>query len=249
MTEYSSSSVHAVPVSVRQHALFLDLDGTLAPLQDDPDTVELPPGGAETLNTLRASFQAALVLISGRDIRDLAARTPKNVWRAGGHGLEICAPGELPAPMALQIDDGILAKAKGIITPYQHVRIEEKGLVLAIHFRQNPDAEQPLLAALSHLADGIDGYKAQHGKMVIELKPVRANKGIALSEMMKRSEFVGRQPIMVGDDATDEDAIEVATEQGGFGIKVGDGATLARHRFETPDRVWEWLRSIVNEHA
>ncbi|MEM6555091.1 MAG: trehalose-phosphatase [Pseudomonadota bacterium] len=249
MTEYSSSSVHAVPVSVHQHALFLDFDGTLAPLQDDPDTVELPPGGAETLTALRASFQDALVLISGRDIRDLAARTPKNMWRAGGHGLEICAPGELPAPMALRIDDAILSPAREIIAPYQGVRIEEKGLVLAIHFRQNPDAEQPLLAALSHLADGIDGYKAQHGKMVIELKPVRANKGIALSEMMTRPEFAGRRPIMVGDDATDEDAIVVAREQGGFGVKVGDGATLARHRLETPDRVWDWLRSIANEHA
>jgi len=249
MTDYSSSSVHAVPVSVRQHALFLDFDGTLAPLQDDPEAVELPPNGAETLTRLYEHFAGALVLISGRDIRDLSRRTPTNIWRAGGHGLEICAPGEAPALSGAQIDDSLLKQTQDIITRFHGVRIEEKGPILAIHYRQNPEAEQPLRAALDQLADGVEGYKAQHGKMVIELKPLRANKGVALAEMMNKPGFVGRHPIMVGDDTTDEDAIAVATEQGGFGIKVGDGATLARHRFESTDHVWDWLRSIVNEHA
>lgn len=249
MTDYSSSSVLAVPVSVRQHALFLDFDGTLAPLQDDPEAVELPPNGAETLTKLHETLRGALVLISGRDIRDLSKRTPANIWRAGGHGLEICAPDEAPPLRGVRVDDTLLDDTREIITRFGGVWIEEKGPILAIHYRQNPKAEQPLRAALNQLADGVVGYKAQHGKMVIELKPMRANKGVALAELMRKPGFAGRHPIMVGDDTTDEDAIAVATEQGGFGIKVGDGATLARHRFESTDHVWDWLRSIVNEHA
>lgn len=249
MTDYSSSSVHAVPVSVRDHALFLDFDGTLAPLQDDPDTVALPACGSDILTALHACFDGALVLISGRDVRDLSARTPRKLWRAGGHGLEICLPGEAPNPEWQKIDAGILDLTAEITAPFPGVRIEEKGPVLAVHFRANPQAEADLLTALQDLADQIDGYKAQHGKMVIELKPKRANKGIALSEIMTRPGFAGRLPIMVGDDTTDEDAMQVATDLGGFGIKVGDGATLARHRFENTDHVWDWLRSIVNEHA
>ncbi|MEM7329359.1 MAG: trehalose-phosphatase [Pseudomonadota bacterium] len=249
MTDYSSSSVHAVPVSVRQHALFLDFDGTLAPLQDDPDTVTLPAHGEATLAALHDQLGGALVLISGRDIRDLSARIPVRFWRAGGHGLEICAPGEDPQRERQQIEAGIHRQTAQIIAPFDGVRIEEKGPVLAVHFRQNPQAEKALLERLNGLADQIDGYKAQHGKMVIELKPSRANKGTALQEMMLRPGFTKRLPVMVGDDTTDEDAMRVATDLGGFGIKVGDGATLARHRFENTIRVWDWLRSIVNEHA
>ena len=249
MTDYTSSSVDAVPVSVRQHALFLDFDGTLAPLQDDPESVALPASGPETLRALHACFDGALVLISGRDVRDLSARTPSALWRAGGHGLEICAPNEMPRSDWQRIDADLLAQTAEIIAPYNGVRIEEKGPVLAIHFRQNPQAERKLLEALQVLADQTHGYKAQHGKMVIELKPLRANKGVALAELMQRPGFTGRCPIMVGDDTTDEDAMQVAAEFGGFGIKVGDGATFARHRFENTDRVWDWLRSIVNEHA
>ena len=48
-----SSPVHEVPFSAHQNVLFLDFDGTLAPLQDDPDTVSLPDYGAETLLKLK----------------------------------------------------------------------------------------------------------------------------------------------------------------------------------------------------
>ncbi|MEO1552688.1 MAG: trehalose-phosphatase [Pseudomonadota bacterium] len=249
MTDDSSSSGLVVPVSVRENALFLDFDGTLAPLQDDPETVALPDFGAEVLAALRDRLDGALVLISGRDIRDLSKRTPVTQWRAGAHGLEICAPGEAPAPEGQKIDARIREQAAQIIAPFEGVRIEEKGPVLAVHFRANPKAEVQLLQALNAFAAQIEGYKAQHGKMVIELKPLRANKGVALSEIMNQTGFAGRRPIMVGDDTTDEDAMQVAAGLGGFGIKVGDGATLARHRFDSTDRVWDWLRSIVNEHA
>ena len=118
MTDYTSSSVDAVPVSVREHALFLDFDGTLAPLQDDPEAVALPAFGPETLRALHACFDGALVLISGRDVRDLSVRTPSALWRAGGHGLEICAPDEMPGSDWQRIDADLLAQTTEIVTPF-----------------------------------------------------------------------------------------------------------------------------------
>lgn len=249
MKQTDRSSFRAVPISVGEHALFLDFDGTLAPLQDDPDTVALPEGGEQTLLRLSDLLGGAVVLISGRDIRDLSVRTPQALWRAGGHGLEICQPGQAPSARRETVSLHLRDAAEQIIAPFDSVRIEDKGPVLAIHFRQNPSAEQKLLTALQALAAQVDGYKAQHGKMVIELKPLRANKGVALKEMMQKLPFAGRIPVMVGDDTTDEDAMGVAATLGGYGIKVGDGATLAEYRFENTPIVWEWLRSIADEHA
>ena len=85
--------------------------------------------------------------------------------------------------------------------------------------------------------------------MVIELKPDDANKGKALRAMCAKPLFEGRVPVMVGDDTTDEDAMQAAAELGGYGIKVGDGASCAAYRLDTPDSVWRWIRETVNEHA
>ncbi|MEL7109209.1 MAG: trehalose-phosphatase [Pseudomonadota bacterium] len=240
---------NAPKLTLDTHALFLDFDGTLAPLQDDPDTVDLPEFGAETLFRLQAKLAGAIVLISGRDIRDLSSRTPIELMRAGGHGLEICAPGEAPPSFPDPISPDILAQVAAITDLFEGVRIEEKGPVLAIHFRQNPEAETQLVTKLMALAETIDGYKAQHGKMVIELKPLRANKGTALRSIMNTETFADRIPVMVGDDVTDEDAMRTAIELGGYGIKVGPGTTLAEYRFDDPKGVWAWLRSIIDEHT
>lgn len=249
MTIRHRPSNDVAPVSVRTHAVFLDFDGTLAPLQEDPDTVALPDGGVATLLALHQQLTEALVLISGRDIRDLSTRTPVELWRAGGHGLEVCEPGQVPSLERAEIAADLRTQVDAVVALHSGVRIEDKGPVLAIHYRQNPKAGAPLLDALQAIADQVPNYKAQHGKMVIELKPVAANKGIALASIMQRTPFVGRVPIMVGDDTTDEDAMQAATDLGGFGIKVGEGETCAKFRMMDTRAVWDWLKGIVDEHA
>jgi trehalose 6-phosphate phosphatase len=124
---------------------------------------------------------------------------------------------------------------------------EDKGYSVALHYRRAPrlreSAEEVVLAA----AAGLGGaFEAQNGKMVIELKPAGRDKGMAIREFMLEPPFVGRVPVFIGDDVTDEHGFRVVNRLKGHSVKVGEGATAARWRVKDAAalRVWlaQWLR-------
>ena len=81
----------------------------------------------------------------------------------------------------------------------------------------------------------------QPGKRVVELKPAGRDKGVAIADLMEEPPFVGRVPVFVGDDATDEFGFSVVNEMHGHSIKVGGGPTSARFRLKTVSAVKDWL--------
>jgi trehalose 6-phosphate phosphatase len=221
-------------------ALFLDFDGTLAELGPDPDAIRLPPGTTADLGRLAERLGGALVLLSGRDIRDLAGRTPATVWRAGGHGLEIVGPGEvLPEPPPPP-PDSVLAPLRAA-TGSAGVRLELKGPVAALHYRAAPEAGPACLAAAEAAAAAAPGLVSQAGKMVVDVKPAAAHKGTALRRLMERAPFAGRRPVMLGDDTTDEDAMAAALALSGIAVKIGPGASAAPLRAPDPAAVRAWI--------
>jgi trehalose 6-phosphate phosphatase len=233
------------PALERRHALFLDFDGTLAEIQDDPDTVALPEGGARLLARLADHLGGALAILSGRDVRDLSARVPDALWRAGGHGLEVCAPMQSPAPQSAQAPEALRRAIIACVEDLAGVRVEMKGEVIAVHYRGAPDAAGLLAERLGAALEDRPDYSLQHGKMVFETKPARAHKGAALSQLMACAPFSGRIPVMVGDDTTDEDAMKAALAADGLAVKVGDGPTVADIRLATPQGVWAWLQEAL----
>ena len=225
-------------------ALFLDFDGTLSELRGVPDACFLSKEQIEILNKLDVKLGGALALISGRDVRDLSKRVPNGLYRAGSHGLEICLPGMVadfdasPAPPSLQ------ALVQDLVDGISNTRLEIKGEVLTVHYRKAPDRGGDVLAGMVDIVEKYPEYKVQDGKFVVEAKPLRANKGAAIEQIMSFASFDRKTPIMIGDDTTDEDAMKVVKDLGGWSIKVGEGETIADYHLPAVKDVWNWLKEV-----
>ncbi len=73
--------------------LFLDFDGTLVPIQDNPSQCVLSPNTKSQLETMCLSGKASIAILSGRAMNDLKKRIQiENIYYGGNHGLEITGP-------------------------------------------------------------------------------------------------------------------------------------------------------------
>lgn len=71
-------------------ALFLDYDGTLAPLASHPSLTVMEPESEAALKALATLTNVHLAIISGRGAEDARAKVNiDNITYAGNHGLEI----------------------------------------------------------------------------------------------------------------------------------------------------------------
>ena len=84
-----TAAVAARVDSLADLVLLVDIDGTLAPIVDDPATVRVPDASLHALGSIAA--QAALVgVVTGRGIDDAVRLVPvQRIWRAGAHGAAV----------------------------------------------------------------------------------------------------------------------------------------------------------------
>ena len=85
------------------------------------------------------------------------------------------------------------------------------------------------------------------GKFVVEIKPAGVNKATAVCELMNHAPFVGRNPIFIGDDTTDEPVFGIIAQFGGLGFSVGRVAPDVNGHFDKPESVRAWLARIANQ--
>ncbi|MFQ6549954.1 trehalose-phosphatase [Aestuariibius sp. 2305UL40-4] len=216
-------------------ALFLDFDGTLVDLVDTPDGVSVPPDLSGLLDRLHAALSGRLALVSGRPIKDLDSFLPGFPGPVvGGHGAEIRVNGSTERHPFAGSDafTDIRIRATRIAEDHPGTLLEEKATGFGVHYRRNP-ADQPALEqALQAIIADHDDLELHQAKMALEIKPASVNKGAATRTLMDH--FSARHGIFMGDDASDEAGIEEVQSNGGFGIKIGDAPTVARHRLPDP---------------
>lgn len=224
-------------------ALFLDFDGTLVDIAERPDAVVVPPGLVEMLGRLARWLDGALAVVTGRAIGDVETYLPGlPVDLCGLHGIERRIAGRFERPAHLADLGPEIARLRQRLEPWPGVVVEDKRVGVAVHWRMAPDAEADAMAAAAELAADLGpGYRVQDGKAVREIVPAHAGKGGAVRTLMEAFPYIGRRPIFIGDDRTDEDAFATVNALDGVAVKVGAGETLALRRLPSPKAVLTFL--------
>lgn len=232
----------------RACAVFLDFDGTLVELAPRPDAVSLHPTLPGLLARLRGELDGALAIVSGRPVAEIDAQLqPLVLCAAGVHGVERRgADGYIRRIATGEMRDAA-ALVESLCLRHPALRMEVKRGAIALHYRQAPELEEECLATMAQAIQCTNGMTLLRGKKVVEMKPKRASKGLAVRAFMDERGFRMRRPWYFGDDVTDEGAFELVQAMGGVAVKVGDGETLAAHRLPDPAAVRVWLEQAVAE--
>jgi trehalose 6-phosphate phosphatase len=240
------------PELLRQCALFLDIDGTLLDLAPTPEHVLVDDDIARLLPALGRHLGGAVALITGRTIRDADALFPGlTLPVAGQHGLERrSADGVLHSHGEGPPGYGWLhGELEQLCARHSGLWLEDKGATLALHYRLAPGlasyVHRTVRAIVSTLGASGSQWRLQPGKGIIEIKPAGRDKGAAILDYMSEKPFVGRLPVFVGDDRTDEFGFNAVTVLGGWAVKVGPGITNARFRLRDVATVRQWLTGLL----
>jgi trehalose 6-phosphate phosphatase len=241
-----------LPLDRKQTALFFDFDGTLAPIVADPHTVRLPPRTVDLLARLSALTEGALAVVSGRPVAELDLLLKPLVLPVGGvHGRQRRdSAGRLfdaaTDGSAVRAADAPLA---AFAMRHAGTLIERKPGAVALHYRRRPELAAGALALARGIAQMEPALRLIEGKMVVEFCVGRIGKGDAVAAFMAEPPFAGRRPLFFGDDVTDEDAYPVVDGAGGLSVRIGPGATRARHRLPDVEALQDWLSQLAADWA
>lgn len=228
--------------------LFLDVDGTLAPLVDSPEDARAPVATRDLLQSLRPTG-ASVVLVSGRAARD-AHRVVGHEFDGilGSHGAELLRKSRLAQWMGG--DPVLFDQAADLLGPvlaesWPDVRLESKGHSIALHHRLSPAEVSRLVAAVRGVLEGSD-LVVLRGRRVVDIRGRDADKGAAVLLWLEEEEqgIIPRSDVVyAGDDTTDEDAFRALGPEA-VTIAVGQRPREARFRTPGPAALARWLKRL-----
>jgi len=232
--------------------LFLDFDGTLAPIVSLPSLAAIPQDVRAALGDLAANTAVVTAIVSGRAVDDLQRRVGLPVVYAGDHGLEIRGAGlHFTLEAAQRLRPELLAvcnEVRGGLEKFTGALVECKRLTASVHVRQVARQDLPAVAGvLQRALERRPGFQLRQGNEVFEIRPdVAWNKGSAARWILEQNGGSGSNVICIGDDSTDEDMF--AEFKDGATIRVGlDGWSSAQYRLRQTDvlRFLSFVRDVA----
>lgn len=239
--------------------LFLDYDGTLAPIVSTPGRAFISREVKEILTELSKSPKCKLAIISGRALKDIMHIIGlEGIIYSGNHGLEIEGPKiKFETPVSSRYKAVLEQIRKDLnkkLSSIKGVLVENKDLSLSIHYRLVDKKRIPKVKTIFH--ETIIHYlvrnkiKIKTGKMVLEIRPpYEWDKGKVVIWLLTRQCFALKNsnifPVYIGDDVTDEDAFR-ALKNKGMTIFVGKPkSSYAQYYLKDTDEVTEFLKRTL----
>jgi len=204
----------------------LDVDGTLAPIVDDPDGARVPKATRTVLRRIVDAHRVFVALVTGRSASSLrkVVRLP-GAWRALEHGRTIVRPGgRVPREGLDRASRERLQSFETWVEKHMvpaGARLERKEAARVVHVRELMASDEDEAARILRASEGRAkklGLHPRTGRAVVEAEAEPGDKGEALSAIAFAAR--ARGVVYAGDDTTDVPALRRATRMGGVGIYV-----------------------------
>ncbi|KAL0461257.1 UNVERIFIED_CONTAM: putative trehalose-phosphate phosphatase J [Sesamum latifolium] len=242
----------------KQIVMFLDYDGTLSPIVDDPDRAFMSESMRATVRKVARYFPTAIVSGRCRDKVYSFVRLAE-LYYAGSHGMDIKGPSKgskykKPASEYLPMIDEVYKALLEVTKDTPGAKVENNKFCLSVHFRCVDEKKWSELAKqVGSVLEGYPNLRLTQGRKVLEIRPtIKWDKGKALEFLLESLGYANCTdvfPVYIGDDRTDEDAFKVLRERGqGFGILVSKTPkdTNASYSLQEPSEVMTFLRRLVD---
>ncbi|XP_020961963.1 probable trehalose-phosphate phosphatase C isoform X2 [Arachis ipaensis] len=255
--------------------VFLDYDGTLSPIVNDPDRAFMSDEMRAAVREVATYFPTAI--ISGRSrekVKDFVKLN--NLYYAGSHGMDIMAPlmaigssnarhSDMnlntkgngvpfqPAKKFLPAIQQIVRRLENEVKDIKGARVEDNGFCLSVHFRQVQEQDYGVLEKkVKCVLEENPQFRLTEGKKVLEIRPsIEWNKGNAVEyflDTLGLNSSTNILPLYIGDDRTDEDAFKVIKRRGqGYPILVSSipRETNAFYSLRDPSEVLIFLTKLA----
>lgn len=252
------TAIEALAEDPSSSGLVLDFDGVLSPIVEDPATSAIPRHVAAILGRLTGPL-GLLAVISGRPVEFLQDRVRvPGIPLLGSYGIEQSWDGRRQVDpdaeqwlsqvrKASRLLADTLARSPGI-------RVEEKSVSVAVHWRQAPDhaaAAQEVRRVTADIARQT-GLRVEPGKLVEELRPpIDVDKGSAISSLLSARKLA--TVAYAGDDLGDIPALRAVRKAGGYALVVDHGPETDPRLLELADETFAgtegfaaWLEKLAD---
>ncbi|MGI8429200.1 MAG: trehalose-phosphatase [Solirubrobacteraceae bacterium] len=250
MSALLSDALAPLRANPARAAILFDIDGTLAPIVEHAAEARVPEGTRHLLIAVARRY-GVVACVSGRPASEARAMVAiGTISYIGSHGAELLRAGWTEPVLDPSVEDWgrriheFGREADTADLRRRRVRLEDKGAIVAFHWRGAPD-EDGARAAIDALATKAQaaGLRAHWGRKVLEVRPpVRIDKGAGIIAFLEGVEI--DVVLYVGDDVTDLDAF-AALDRLVLDKRVSRAIRIGVSSEEAPSEVAEQADIVV----